>query len=446
MGNCKIIAGIIVFLFGLISMKAQENDSILADYFQKAQFRQAIEYIETQAPVRDLLYKKALCYKSLNNYSQAIRILEILHENDPDDIPVLLELAQAYEVRLQFSKGIRCYENLITIDSGNIFFQVRKADLLYRSEKYETALDNYLRIDPEKYNAAYLKKSIALCYEKLNQPDSAKWYYAESCKNDPSDIFPALSLVKIYIQEKNYLQALQYSEAFIANDSTNAQMNALNAFAYYNLNVYEEAVKRFEKCRAAGDSSLMINRSLGFSYYLLQNDTAAYPCLQRAYIQDTTNINLLYALASVNYNLGDYPQAIQNYQILIVRTMPDKNALYTYFTGLAQSYEKNRIFTEAVQNYTTANSYASTNQQKMVNFFALAVLMEFDLKDYNQAVFYYTQYRAALANYEDALSEEENPDIQKLKEIQLKINELNKHINELKIKYKINYTDKIWSN
>ena len=405
-----------VFLLCTISLQAQERDSILTDYIQKAQYKQAIEFLET------------------------------LQESHPNDISILSDLAKCYEERLQYSKSIRCYENLIALDSANAFFHVRKADLLYRSEKYKDALDGYFRIDTEKYNPTYLKKSIAMCYEKLNQPDSAKIYYEEAYTMDIEDIFSALSLVKILIQQENYPTALQHSELFLSNDSTNGQMNALNAYTYYCLNDYDEAVKRFEKCRVAGDSSQMVNRSLGISYYFLQNDTAAYPYLQQAYARDTTNRTLLYALASVNHNLGHYPQAIQNYEALIEQTIPHNNTLYTYYNGLAQSYEKDSLFGDAVRNYVIANRYASTNRQKMDNSFALAMLLEFDLKDYKTAVFYYTQYRATLANHEESLLEQENPELDKIKEIQLKINELDKHLRNLKEEHGINYNDKIWSN
>ena len=435
-----------IFLFGIMTAQAQEQDSVLTDYLRRAQYQQAIEYINTQETTRDLEYQKALCYKWLNNYSKTIEILETLQKNDTEDIPVQLELAQCYEANLQYQQSISYYQKLMEADPDNTYFQVRKADLLYRAEKYTAALDDYLQIDPETYNPAYLKKSIALCYDKLNQADSAKVYFLAAWEIDAQDIFSALSLVKLCIQQKNYIQALSYSETFLESDTTNAQMNILNALAYYNLDVYEEAARRLEKCHAAGDSSLIVYRSLGISYFFLQNNSAAYPFLKQAYERDSTNMTVLYALASVNYKLEQYPEAIRAYEELIERTLPNTGALYIYYSGLARACEKGSLYQDAAMYYMIAIRYASSNTQKMELCFELSTLYEFHLEDYRNAVFYYTQYQATLMNYQDALLEQTDPDPQEIKEIELKLNELDKHIRQLKTEHGINYTEEIWSN
>ena len=435
-----------IFLCCVITVQAQEQDSVLTNFLQKAQYKQAIEYIDAQETGWNLEYQKALCYKYLNNYSSAIGILENLQKNYPDNIPVLLELARCYEINIQYPQSIYYYEKLIEADPDNIYFQVRKADLLYRAEKYAAALDDYLQIAPETYNPAYLKKSIALCYEKLNQPDSAKVYYQAAWEMDANDVFSVLSLVKLCIRQEDYTQALQYSENFLAADTTNVQMNVLNAFTYYSLNNYKEAARRLEKCRMAGDSSLMVIRSLGISYYFLQNDEAAYPCLQQACKSDSTNTTALYALASVSYNLKYYQEAIRAYYKLIERALPNKNALSTYYAGLAQACEKEGLFYDASMHYISATGYASSNTQQMELFFNLAVLMETNLKDYKSAVKYYTQYQGTLINYQDALLDKPDPDPEKVKEIEIKLDELGKYIRKLRTEHKIDYTDNIWNN
>ena len=420
------------FLFGVMAVQAQEQEVELANYLRNAQYQQAIEYIDSQEePVWDWVYQKALCYKWLSNYSKAIEILENLQENYPDNIPIQLELAQCYEINLRYPQSIYWYQKLVEADPENAYFQVRKADLLYRAEKYTRALEEFLQIDPERYHPGYLKKSIALCYEKLNQPDSAKVYYLAACETDPGDVFSALSLVKLYVRQEDYSQALLYSEAFLKADTTNAQMNVLNAFAYYNLNVYEEAIRRFEKCHAAGDSSLMVYRSLGISHFFQQNDSEALPYLQQAYERDSTNMTVLYALALVSYNLGHYPEAIGAFQKLVQQALPNPNALYSYYKGLAQAYEKNGIYNRAVGNYISANTYASTNTQKMDLLFSISTLFEFNLKDYTMAVVYYKQYYASLLNYESTILDQDGPDSEEAKAIQLKLTELDKHIQEL---------------
>jgi tetratricopeptide (TPR) repeat protein len=419
-----------IFFFSLcvIPVFAQESEmSGLSNYLQKAQYQQAIEYIDQQEASKDLLYQKALCYKSLNDFSKAIEILEPLSEEYPEDIPVKLQLALCYESTLSYLKSVGCYEKLMQIDSTNVFFRVRKADLLYRAEKYPSALEEYFAINPE-FNPGYLTKSLAMCYDKLNQPDSAKVYFSRAWEIEAKDSFSALSLVKIHLKQEDFQSALIESEKFISRDSTNIQMNILNAHTYYNLNRYEEAVERFEKCRLQGDSSLTVNKGLGISYYFLKNDSLAFPCLHQAYLQDTTNTNVLYAFASVNYNLGYYPDAIKYYADLVERATPNRNALFIYHKELGKSCEKNKMYADAVRIYHLAIPYITDNVKGMELYYALATLCENELKAYTEAINYYKQYRLSLFNYQGSLTDEKE-----IEEMELKINELDKHIRQLTI-------------
>jgi len=235
-------------------------------YVSNAQYRQAIEFIDRKEPTKDLLYQKVLCCKYLNDYFTAIEILDTLSEKYPDDVLTILQLASCYEAVSQYSKSIDCYDHLLSIDSTNTYFEVRKADLLYRSEKYSDALDAYSRID-STYNPNYIAKSMAACYEKLNQPDFAKDYYAKAWESNNHDTYSANSLVKIYVKNEDYLSAYNYSERFVENDSTNATMNALNAYAYYNLKYYDIALERFKKCLMQGDSSYLSIAPLDISTF-----------------------------------------------------------------------------------------------------------------------------------------------------------------------------------
>jgi len=79
-------------------------------------------------------------------------------------------------------------------------------------------------------------------------------------------------------------------------------------------------------------------------------------------------------------------------------------------------------------------------------FFNLSTLLEFNLNDYNTAIYYYTQYQASLLNYQDALAEQPNPDPKETAAVEFKLKELDKHLRQLKAEHAVDYTDKIWSN
>jgi tetratricopeptide (TPR) repeat protein len=406
-----------------------EKDS-LAVYLQNAQYQKAIEFIDNQEATKELLYQKAICYKSLNDYLKAISLLETLSNENPDDIPVQLQLALCYEAALLYPQSIARYNELIKLDSANVYFQMQKAELLYRYGKYPAALKAFSEITPD-YNLPYLKKNIGMCYEKLNQLDSAKVYYNGAWELEPKDSFSALSLVKLHIKQEDFVAALHNSQKFISQDSTNLQMNVLNAFTYYSINDYETAASLFEKCRAEGDSSLIVNRGLGISYFFLKNDSVALPHLSEAFSQDTTNMTVLYALASVYYNLQYFPEAIQCYQKLVEHATPNKNMLHTYIKGLGMAYEKNRLFQEAYSNYMAALQYASSFQT-MELYYLIANICDKEINERNLAIYYYEKYKELLHSYKYALSEEKETNTKEIKEIEDKITALDNYIQALK--------------
>jgi tetratricopeptide (TPR) repeat protein len=404
--------------------KQVEADT-LQIYIRNAQYRRAVEYINGLEPNKDVLYQKALCFRYLNNYASAIEILDTLSEEYPDDIPVKLQLALCYEAVSQYMKSIDCYNQMLLIDSTNTYFEVRKADLLYRSEKYYAALDAYNRIDLS-YNPNYITRCMGMCYEKLNQPDEAKYYYGKAWELNTQDAYSANSLVKLQVKEEDYISAYDISERFIGKDSTNATMNALNAFVYYNLDYYDMAIERFEKCLQREDSSLLVNRSLGFSYYLTGNDSLAHPFLKQAFLQDTTNNNVLYILGKVNYKLGYYQEAVDCYMKMIENLIPSNVLVYGVYKGLAMANEKNGTFELAMRNYSKALGYTQDNSDKMELYYAMATLLDKELKNYLRALYYYKEYRLCLFNYQSSLKDE-----QEIDEIESKLTALDEYIKQL---------------
>jgi len=430
----KLIAVCILFFFCAAFIRAQDSEQqeqgetdTLQMYVSNAKYRQAIEFINGKEPTKDLLYQKVLCYKFLNDYSSAIEILDTLSEKYPDDIPINLQLAVCYEAIARYSKSIDCYDHLLSTDSTNTYFAVRKADLLFRSEKYASALVAYSRVD-STYNPNYIAKSMAACYEKLNQPDSAKDYYAKAWELNEQDVYSANSLVKINVKKEDYLSAYQNSEKFIEKDSTNAVMNALNAYAYYNMKYYDIALARFQKCLQQGDSSLLVNRTLGYIYFQTGKDSLARPFLQEAFLQDTTNNNVLYSLGKVNYDLGYYQEAVGCFQKMAENLVPSDALLYSLYKSLAMSQEKNGAFDIALESYHKALRYAFDNADQMDLYYAMANLSDKELKNYFMAIANYKEYRRCLFNYQSSLTDDKE-----VGEIENKLTALDEYIKSLTV-------------
>lgn len=413
---------------------SQNTENTLDNYILNFQYQKALEYIATQEPTKELLLQQALCYKALGSHQKAVEILQILSADYPENIRIKSELANSYTVLGRRQAGIDCYDDLIRIDSINLYYKIQKAELLYQQGRYDKALDIFYTVYNHNQSPNTLTQ-IAQCYEKMNQADSAMIYFKSAWELNPYDSFSAASLVNLCIKNKRIPEALIYSTQYMESDTTNQQMNLLNALTYYVMDNYEESATRFKKCYQAGDSSLVVNRSLGISYYSLKDNYEAEIYLDKAYSQDTTNNNVLYCLAVASNELADHKKAIPLFRKLLDRTIPPDLTLYLYYKGLASAYDKGSHFDDAINTYILASKYGGPNQ-KMTTYYTIANIYENSLKNNTEALVYYKLYREGLVEYLEGLRKKENPDSSDIEEALSSIKYLDKHIESLQKKAK----------
>lgn len=392
------------------------------------QYHKAIEYIEKQEPTRNILTEKARCYKSMGDYNKSAMILSDLAEQYPRDIHILNELALSYQAIKRWEEGEKCYDLLMELDSTNVYFRTKRGDMLYNQSKYKQAIDTYMQLYIETPTPA-LSKQIGRCYEAINKKDSARLYYNKAWEHDFSDSQAAVLYTNFSLKHKDILTALDVCRTYTKQDSMNFQMNRLHALTYYVLESYTSAASLFEKCLLEGDSTLIVNQSLGLCYFSLK-DPKAYEVLHRAYEQDSTNNSVLYGLASVCNDLKKTKEAINYFSILLDRVMPKHNILFLYYRGLATAYANNEEYKAAIAQYKEALHYGTKNQQSLMQI-AIAELYDLNLNDKKNALKYYKLFQIDLEKFITQLKEEKVIDFNQLKDAEHRLKALNEYMKQL---------------
>ncbi|QIK61012.1 hypothetical protein G7050_14680 [Dysgonomonas sp. HDW5A] len=425
-----LILFVSLFLGYIAGLNAQVEYSLIDDYIASYQFDKALKYIDSQEETKELLKQKALCYKGLDNYSKAIEVLKSLAQVDKDDLKLKSEMALCYQALSNWSGSLTCYNELISLDSLNIYYKIKRAEMLFRLEDYKAALSDYKMLS-DKYGLTNMIKRSAQCFENINLPDSAIVYYTEAIKADTTDVFSIASLININIKLKNFGSAIQLSDDFVEKDSTNKQINLLNGLSYYGADFYDEAVLRFERCYLNGDSSLVVNRSLGISYYSLGENEKAFPYLLKAYTQDTTNNRVLYCLGVVSNEMRNFNSSVIYFEKILEKTIPSDMILYLYYRGLAKGYEGLEEYKNAAINYKEATKYGQQNQN-MYLYFTLGTIYDYELGEPSLALEYYVKYQNGLKNYLEKLKQKEDKeDAFEIKNVEASILSLNSHIGRL---------------
>lgn len=413
-------------------LEAQNSYPIIDEYVANYQFDKALIAIENENQTKELQEKRVICYKGLDNYSKAIEVLSSLSYEYPEDLQIKSEMALCYQALSNWSAGLNCYNALIELDSINVYYKIKRADMLYRLDNYKDALADY-KLLSDKYKLSNMIKRSAQCFENMNEPDSAMVYYSKAIEADTMDVFSIASLININIKQKNFGEAMKLSDSFVEKDSINRQINLLNGLSYYGADFYEDAIPRFERCYLNGDSSLVVNRSLGISYYSLGQNEEALPFLLKAYAQDSTNLRVLYCLGVISNEIKDYTNSVNYFGTLLDRTIPADMYLYLYFRGLAKGYEGLEEYKEAAENYTEATKYGTKNQNMYLNF-TLATIYDYDLRQADKALNCYLIYQKSLVDYLEELKKREDKDEtqkQEMTNVESSIKILNSHIGRL---------------
>lgn len=428
---------IVFFLIGLFcfSISSQDNvDREIDNYMNSYLFQKALSLIDSQQESEILMRKKAICLKNLNKYKEAAVIWQNLVHDYPDDKQYVIELSACYQALANWDKAIQCYDRLIESDSSNVYFRIQRADMYTRQDRYAKALAEYKCI-ADAYDIENMLRKIALCYDKMNMADSARVYYRKAWDEDFFDTSSLAGLISLNIKggKSGLPEAINLSNSYIEKDTTNQQINLLNALSFYAADAYEDAVKRFQKCYNNGDSALVVVRSLGLSYYSLGQNDYAYDYLQKAYKMDSTNINVLYALGVVVNGKMEYDTGKKCFGTLLDKVVPADITLYQYYRNMAIAYEGKKEFNEAVDFYKMAVEYANESQ-KMYLYYTIVSIYDVDMKLPKESLEYYILYKGSLQAYYENLLKTSDPDDTTKGEIAVtrnKLNALDKHINRL---------------
>ncbi len=175
-------------------------------------------------------------------------------------------------------------------------------------------------------NKLEVAKELINLYTKLNKIEDAYQQFKILEKNSPDDYIITLSIGKILIKKKNFLEAIQYFQRTLKLHSTDPEAIA----------------------------------GLGISYYYLNDIDNAYKYLEQATKLDRRNTEAHYYFALVLHKKGLFDMAIIEYE----NAMRDKSLKLQALYGIGRCYEQKEILTKAIDTYEEAIKIIETEAEK----------------------------------------------------------------------------------
>lgn len=220
----------------------------------------------------------------------------------------------------------------------------------FKAADYEKAVDAFLRVLEEDKSNANLLNNIGLCYAKLAKDDLAIEYLLKALSINPKAVQTYINLADVYYRNKNIVEAISSLENGVT------LMPQEIALKHYLSRFY------VEDCR-----------------YDLAMDQ-----LFEILDIDEDNVDAYWDLGNIQFELGDYDSAVENYENVLEKVTD--NAVLYYQTAI--TYEANDNVDKAISNHLKA---ISCNENFHPSYKKLGILF-MARNDNESAIEYFQDY------------------------------------------------------
>lgn len=220
----------------------------------------------------------------------------------------------------------------------------------FKAGDYEKAIDAFKLVLEQDNNNPNVLNNIGLCYSKLAKDDLASEYFIKTLSFNPKSVQTYINLADVYYRNKNIVEAINLLENGVTI------MPQEIALKHYLSRFY------VEDCR-----------------YDLAMDQ-----LFEILDIDEDNVDAYWDLGNIQFELGDYDSAVENYENVLEKVTD--NAVLYYQTAI--TYEANDNVDKAISNHLKA---ISCNENFHPSYKKLGILF-MARNDNESAIEYFQDY------------------------------------------------------
>ncbi|WEK19632.1 MAG: tetratricopeptide repeat protein [Candidatus Pedobacter colombiensis] len=353
-----LIIALNIPLFSIAQNAAKVDQEKLLDFYQAQRYMEAADYLksvyndDTEVPkeISQLAYTNMMA----GNLPLAEKYYLKLYNYQPNNLPVLFNLANISHRRGDDAKAKSYYLEIIKIDSTNFNVYKQLADMVASSSS------------PEKIS--YLKKANAI---QPIHPDVA------------FDLSFSLNLIN---QKDSAYTVIQTA---LAADTSNMTLLKAKMPICIALLKIDETIQTGNQLMTFGDSSNFVLNNLGKAYFIKKDYPKALALFKIIEKLQQQNEATLYYTAVCYRELKDYPNSIEYMNLAIKESISPYTS--KYYKTLGEVYEVNSMIQKANDSYLRSLSFENDGSV----FYNLGLINDFKTAHKNTAVKYYKLYLAS---------------------------------------------------
>ena len=197
-------------------------------------------------------------------------------------------LASLYNRHMRYTEAEEILRPILAKNKRDVEGNYELGYSLFKQERYEEALEYFLKL--EKLNDAddWLYQKIGICYKNLDKKEEALKYYLKAVELDEEDTYSMSDIAWLYNVLGKYEEGLKYLERLEELGQDDAWTNGEFGYCLSRLERHEEAIKKLNHALEVEDEEkdiAHIHSLLGWSYRQLED----YDKALEHYIQSKEN-------------------------------------------------------------------------------------------------------------------------------------------------------------
>ena len=278
----------------------------------------------------NLLLQLADIYSEQRNFESAISTYEKVLQQQPDRDDVYMKIGNVYLNMMKWDEAIKAFQKAFDLNPKNekVYLYMGQAyEELRQFDKAAEAYSKYVSFDPE--DKAEVQKRIGLCKMEIKDYEGAAVAFGEALKKFTQDLDLHENYAQALLKAKHYDEAAQkYYEL--------AQLNPKRAEIYYNtvVRMYDEAkmpdkaIEAAQKMVEANPQSDTAHYNLGYLYVRLKRFKDAIEVFKKVIELRPDNDYAYYNLGYCYNQIKNYAEAIKAFQKFVELNPEEANGWF----------------------------------------------------------------------------------------------------------------------
>lgn len=327
------------------------------------------------------------CLVDTKQYTQALKMREVLVKNFPDKNEFREDLAINYAMLGMYDKSFRIYEELEKSVGVNEQLTLNKVKLLKSQNKLKEAEEELLRLLATDTLQSRYYVLLADFYLEQNDLVNTKKMYDRILLVDPSNPEVQLALHDYYTKKGDVVEAYKHLKLALANPDLDLGIKSGIVGSYYLQAENRSQSARIQGTELAGillkthPASTEANALYGDFLRLDKKNAEAAQYYYKAAMNEKKDYRIWDNLLFVDNELNRF-DSLEKHSFLAMELFPNQPVNYIY-NGIANSQLRNYL--KAVRSLNAGIEFVVDNKALLIQFYSALGDAYYYLRDYSNS-------------------------------------------------------------